>query len=559
MEFLKGLTASGMIIPIVVVVTLVAIFAIVLTFARNYIKVAPNMVAVVSGRSHKDAGGAKRGYKVVTGGGFLKIPIFDLVQYLELSVMSILVEVKNAPDKDGALVSVRGVANVKILSDAKSLPLAIERFLGRKREEIETVARENLEGNLRAIVGTMSIDELIRDRQKLQQMNVSEAAADLAKLGLGIDLLTIQDISDPRGYIEALGKKRTAQVVSDATIGEAEAKRQSDIKSAEARQMGQVAQAAAEQTISDAERERDTVKAKNSALVKAEQARIEVAAQVAAAEEGQKLNIAQAQADEAKIGAQIKVQERERERKDAELKATVIVTAERQKEARLIAADAAEQAAAKDGEAKRIMLEKEGQGIQAKQTAEAVGRKALASANQAEKEAEAAGEQAKLLAQAAGRKAELLAEADGVRAKLLAEAEGVLKKAEAFKQLDEAGKMLSVLEALPPVVEALGKAGADIIGPVAKAMGEGIGNIDEIKIVDLGGGGATGRVLQNMATMPVETLVGLKEKLAAAGLMPIARMLGQRFGFDVDSLVAGASSPAITPPASAPSTPTTPA
>jgi len=387
METILGML-GGQVIPIVVLGLVLVTISILLTVARNYYKVSPNEVAVITGRSYvltdPDGKKVKRGFRVVTGGGFFKFPVLERVDVIKLNILTIPVQVENVPDKNGALVSVIGVTNVKILSDAQSLPLAVERFLGFTDEQITDVARENLEGNLRAIVGTMEIEELIRDRQALQTKILSEAVADLAKLGLGVDLLTIKDINDERNYIGSLGKKRTAEVVRDATIGEAEAMRDANIKSAEARQLGETAKAKADQAISDANRERDMVIADNTAKVGAQQARIPIAAQIATAEETKELNIANVAAEQARIEAETNLQAAERKRHEAELEASTIVQAEKDRESKVIAADAEQQAATKTGEAGRIIAEKAGQGTQAKLTGEAIGRKAAAEALQAE-------------------------------------------------------------------------------------------------------------------------------------------------------------------------------
>lgn len=546
-EAAQGFSFASLVLPIVIVALAVVGLGVLLTIARNYHKVSPNQVAVISGRKHKwvdpqSKQTTVRGYRVVTGGGFFQYPVVEKVEYLPLSNMGLPVSVQNAPDINGALVHVEAMSQVKILSDEASLALAIERFLGQTPEKIAMTAQQTLEGSLRAIVGTMSIEELIKDRAALQGRIQKEAASELAKLGLGIDVLTIKNISDPRNYIESMGKKRTAEVVRDATIGEAEAKRDGDIRSAQAQREGQTAQAKAAEEISNAERDRDTVKAENAALVQAKQAKIPIAAQVAAAEETKRLNLARVEAEKVRTQAETELQVLEKQRHDAQLEATIIVKAERDKQAKIISADADQQAASMTGEALRIKLEKEGQGQQAKQTAEAIGRKAAAEALLKEKEAEAGGKRAMLVAEADGEKASLLAKAEGQKAMLLAEAEGIDKKAEAFKKLDEAGRFLMILNALPPVIEAAGGAIEKIMVPAAKAIGEGLANVDEIRLIDLGGGGSSDgkNVLGKFAGMPVETLYELVNKLKATGMAPVVTELAKRFGVDLNTLFAGA-------------------
>ena len=434
----------------------------------------------------------------------------------------------------------------KIQSDSASLPLAIERFLGKSEADVKAISGSTLEGNLRAIVGTMTVEGLVNDRAAFTQHVLEEAGTDFAKMGLVVDVVKIQSITDEHGYIDALGKKRTAEVVRDASIGEAEAQRETAIKTADARQKGEIATAAADKAISDANRDRDTAIADNEAKVEAQRAQIPIAASIAEATRNQEFKVAVVDAEKAEAEAQIELQGVLAKRNAAELQATVVVKAEKEREATVIGADAKRQAADLEGEAFRLKSDKEGQGEKLRQEGIAAGRKALASADQAEQEAKAAGEKARLLATAAGKQAELVAVAEGelkmaeaVKARLLAEAEGTLKKAEAFAALDASGRLILILEALPPVIKALGDAGEQVLKPVAEAIGDGLGNIDEIRIVDLGGGqGGSGKsLLTQFAGTPVETIFGLWEKVKAAGMEPLARSLAEKFGIDIDQVV----------------------
>ncbi|MFA5127166.1 MAG: SPFH domain-containing protein [Patescibacteria group bacterium] len=559
-------------IPAIVLFVLIAFGGVIRLAARNYIKVAPNEVAIVCGSRHRTSvivpGQAEpksvvRGFRIVTGGAFFKIPIRDRVEMMKLNLMQISVQVVNVPDINGVRISVKGIANLKVLSDMASLVLAVERFLGFGLDYIEKVAKENLESNLRAVVGKMAVEELIRDRTKLQQMVTEEAVQDMAKMGLGLDLMNVQEISDEQGYIEALGKKRTAEIKRNATIGEAEALRDAAIKSAEAKQAGETAKAAAEQAISDANKDMDVRIAENNATVQAQKARIPIVANQAAAEEQRILNVKLVEADKAKTEAEILLQEAAQKRREAELDATTIIEAQKSKEAKIIEADAEAQAAERKGEAYRIQHSKEGEGNQAKLTAEAKGRKEAASATQAELVAQAEGKKAGLLADAEGKKAGLLADAEGVRQTGLARAAGVEAvglaegkaseaKAAAYKQLDGQGMMLMFIQQSPEVIEALGKAIGNAIAPSANAIGQGLANIQELRMVDLGGGmsGSAGKdnILGQFTKMPIETIYGLVERMKATGMAPaIIKLAKDKFGLDLESVFAGAPNPKQSP------------
>ena len=563
----------------VILALIAAFFVLVAIVSRYYKKVPPNSVAVITGRTHKvkvrDASGAEqtieRGFRYVSGGGFLLVPIVEEMEEMSLTVIPTEVSVNDVPDKNGALVSVDGIANIKVMSTDNLLPLAIERFLGKTPEQIKATCYMTLEGNLRGVIGTLAIEELLRDREKFQSSVMGEAGIDLNKMGIGVDTFKIKSITDTRNYINSLGKKQTADIVRDATIGEANAKRDSDKQSAEARQIGETAQAQATKNISDANRDRDMAIADNEAQIKARQAQIPIAAEIAAANRTKELNTATVDAEKAKVTAGIALQEEERKRNEAQLNATTIVTAEKNREALVIAADAKAKAAERDGEAERILKEKQGLAQQAKDTGDAAGRKAIASAVQAEMEANAAGEKATLLAKAAGKEADLLAAAAGTKAEklaiaeglrqyLLAEAEGALKKAEAFKALDEGGRFLMILNALPPIIEALGVAAEKALTPAAEAIGDGLANVKELRIIDMGGssaGTAGGKnVLGQFVNLPVETIYGLVNKLKASGMMPLVEGLAKKYGFDLNQLMASlpANVPAVAsaPDAAAP-------
>ena len=559
MDSWSGIFGTG-----AVVLAIIAIFFIVLGIvARYYKKIPPNTVAVVTGREHtvkvRGPDGSEttavRGYRYVAGGGFFLVPIVEEMAEMSLTVIPVEVAVKDVPDKNGVLVNVDGIANIKVMSTDGLLPLAIERFLGKHPEEIKQTCFMTLEGNLRGVIGTLATEELLRDREKFQQSVMDEAGLDLNKMGIGVDTFKIQSITDNREYIKSLGKKQTAEIVRNATIGEAEAKRDADKQSAEARQVGETAQAQALRAISDANRDRDVAIAENEARIMAQQAQIPIAAEIAAANRTKELNTAKVEAEKATVMAGIALQEEEKKRREAELNATTIITAEKDRDAAVIAADAKAKAAEREGEAFRVKAEKEGQGAQAKDSGVAAGRKAIASAVQAEREAGAAGEKAELLAKAAGKEADLLAVAAGTKAEklalaagteaqLLAEALGALKKAEAFKQLDQTGRLLMILQSLPPVIDSLGTALEKVVTPAAEAIGEGLGNIKDVRIIDMGNGGTSGgkNLLGNFAQMPVQTLFGLWQQIQAAGLEPMVTSLAKRFGIDIPTALSGTGS-----------------
>ena len=262
---------SGTIIFAAFAVVFVLI-AFVVVYATRVKKVGPNEVLVVSGRQQEG-----RGYRIVTGGRSFIWPILERVDYLSLELLTIDVGVKDVYTVEGVPVLVDGVAQVKIGSDEVYITTAAERFLSKSEAEIEHVAHETLAGHLRAILGTLTVEQIYKDRETFGQQVQSVSAEDLSNMGLSIDSFVIKDIQDEEGYLEALGRKRIAEVKRDATIGEAEAERDAAIASAQARQKGETARFEAETKIAESEKDYSVQKAAYDADVNRKRAEAELA------------------------------------------------------------------------------------------------------------------------------------------------------------------------------------------------------------------------------------------------------------------------------------------
>jgi flotillin len=478
MEFL-GVTV-GVVFILIVIAALIAIVS------RNIIKVPPSTVAIFSGRKRQEIDphtGQKVtvGYRIIKGGSGVRIPILERVDYLSLNVITIPLKIASAYTKEGVAVSVDAVANVKIGSDNVAIGNAIERFLGMPPDQIRNVIFQTMEGHLRSILGTLTVEEINTDRQAFAQRMTAESAQDLERMGIDIDVLTVQQISDPNGYLDALGQRRTAEVKRDAEIGRAEADRDARTRSAAALQLASTAEARAEAEIASAQRDTRVAKATYDASVRAEEARAAQAGPLAEAEAQRQVVVAQQNVELSRTEAAIAVQEMEARRKERELEATVLKQAEAERQATIITAEAAKQASIlkAEGEQQAIItraqaqsreLELIGSGeaarVRQEGVADADAKKALAEATRAE-----------LIAQAEGSRAKLLAEAEGKRANLLAEAEGKTRLAEALNAYGpEAIQLLmyqSFMEQLPKVVE-------------AAAMP--LSTIDKVVLIDGGGG-----------------------------------------------------------------------
>ena len=492
-------------LPALLALVALVVFVVFLTAARNYIKVPPNKVAVFYGRKRKTADGKDIGFRLITGGAGWRWPVLESVTYLDLTIFPIDLDVRDVPNVDGVLVSVQAVANVKIRSDGQSLIAAAERFLGRSPVEIKEIAYKNLEGHLRSIVGRLTVEEIVRDRAKFNQEVLTEAASDLAKIGLSVDVLTIQKVFDAEGYIEALGKRRTAEVKRDAQIGEALASREATIQSTTALREGKERENENLALVAQAEKSRDVFKATYDAEVQAQQARSHQAGPLAEAQARQQVVQQEVQVELLRTQKQTEVAEAEALKREKQLLAEIVKPAAAAKQQVILQAEASKE---------REILEAEGHKTAVITVAEAEKQKLVmeglgqAEALKAKLLAEADGAKAKLLAEAEGNRAKLLAEADGIRAKLLAEAEGAMKKAQAFAALDESAKTMLVLERFPEVIRAF--------APVAGAVAAPLGNIDKLVMVDGGGEGAS--PLHRLAGTVPATMFNLVQSAQALGL-----------------------------------------
>jgi flotillin len=198
-----------------------ALVVIALIVSRMIYICPPNEVLIFSG-GHRKLEDRIIGYRVVQGGRGIRIPLIEVVDRMDLTNMVIELRVQGAYSKGGIPLNVQGVANVKVSSKEKQLANAIERFLGMTRDQIKNIARETLEGNLRGALSTLTPEEVNQDREKFAAELVHEADHDLARLGLELDTLKIQHVSDDKGYLDSIGRRQTAELLKRSRIAEAE-------------------------------------------------------------------------------------------------------------------------------------------------------------------------------------------------------------------------------------------------------------------------------------------------------------------------------------------------
>jgi flotillin len=477
-------STAGVVVTGVVGIVLV-IFLFLAIWASRYTKVGPNQVLVVSGRRHKfiepDGTVQSRGFRIVKGGGTFVMPVVEKVDVLSLELLTIDVQTPEVYTSKGVPVKVDGVAQIKIKGDDISIATASEQVLSKTIDEIKSVATQTLEGHLRAILGTMTVEDIYQNRDAFASKVQEVAAGDMANMGLGIVSFTIRDIRDGQGYLDALGKPRIAQVKRDATIAQAEADRDSMIRSAQATQAGQEAKFIADTKIAEAQRDYQTNVASYQAAVNQKKAEADLAYDLQKFKTGQLVKAEEIQVSIIEKQKQIELQQQEIMRKQRELEANV----------------------QKPADAERYRVETLANATKFQLETEAAG---SASATKAKGFAAADVVKATGLAEADANKARGLAEAAIIEAQGSATAEAMKLKAESFKQYNQAAVIEMIVRILP---ELAGK----ISEPLSKT--------EKIVIINSGGGGGgaskvTGDVTEILSQLPpvIESLTGIKfEKL----------------------------------------------
>ncbi len=459
----------GYLITIAIVIVLViVIFVLVSLFVGRYVKVGPDEALIVSGRKKRLSSGQVVGFRIVKGGATFVWPILEISKTISLRIMPLDVN-SSAYTSQGVQVNVDGIAQVKIDSTEEAIATAAEQFLSLKEDEIRRIATQTLEGHLRSIVGNLTVEEINQNRDAFAQKVQELAAGDLANMGLKIISFTIREIADKNGYLESLGKAQIARVQRDAIIGQAEAKRDADIKSAEAMQAGQTARYLAETKVAEANRDKEMKMADYQASINERKAESDLAYDKKKFVIQQEVQKESMQVEIIKKQKEIELQEQEALRKAQELDATIRKPADAEKYRTEIEAEADKIKKSKEAEGQSFAIKAEGAA-----KAEAVKIAGLADAEIIKAKGEA--------------------EAEIIRAKGQAEAEALAKKAEAYKLFNDAAIAQMVIEKLPEIASAIAQ-------PLSKTE----------KIVMIGDSGAskiTKDITNIMAQLP-ETVKGL--------------------------------------------------
>ena len=519
-------------IPVIIIVA--AVILIIMVIMSWWKRVPQDKAGVVTGIKKK----------VITGGGGIVIPVINRIDYISLSASSLEITTEDSMSSQKVPINVVSTVVLKVKNDTTSILKAIERFNGKDIKEVklnmEEIARQILEGKLREVVSTLSVEELYSNREKFANSVQEAAATELSTIGLEIMSFTIKDVTDENGYIKSLGVKQIAEKKKEADIAQAEAERERQIKVSEARRDGEQAKLATEAEISAANKEKLIKEQAYQKEIQTSKAQADVAydiqknitqkdviqtqmdAELLRQERQKDIEQAAVQVEISKEVKNRELAERQAETAKASLQATVVqpAIAEREKQAQIAdsekykkvaEADASAQTLKKQADAEaeatrmRGLATAETNAIAETKKAEAeaaairMKAEAEAAATRAKQLAEAEGIRAKQLAEAEGIRAKKLAEAEGIKAALLAEAEGMEKKAEAYNKYNTAAITEMIVGILP-----------EMAGKIA----EPLSRIEKITVIDSGSGtgeGGVGSLAGNVGSVLAKTIETVRE------------------------------------------------
>ena len=473
---------------IVIGIVAFILIALIGVFITKYRTAGPDEALIVTGsflgngNVHVDESGNK--IKIIRGGGSFILPVFQQAKPLSLLSSKLEVTTPEVYTEQGVPVMADGVAIIKIGGSISEIATAAEQFLGKAKDDRENEAKEVLEGHLRSILGSMTVEEIYKNRDKFSQEVQRVASQDLAKMGLVIVSFTIRDVRDKNGYLDSLGKPRIAQVKRDADIATAEADKETRIKKGEA---------AKEAKRSELERAIEIAEAEKVNQLKVAEFRREQDSAKARADMAYELESARAKQEVTEQEMQVKIIERQ---KQIELEEKEILRRERQYDSEV----------KKKADADRYSVEQAAAANKAKQIAEAEANK-----YRIEAMAKAEAERVRLdgLSKAEAQKAQGTAEAEIIRLKGLAEAEAKEKIAEAFEQFGQAAILDMIIKMLPEY---------------AKQVASPLANIDKITVVDTGGSGENGGA-NKITGYATNLMATLQESLKASSGIDVKELI----------------------------------
>ena len=446
---------------ILIGIIIVFLVLLALLFSKQYRKVGPNEVLIISGGRKKsiltpDGTKKKVGYRYRLGGGTFVWPFLETVDILPIEVINLSIKTPEVLTHGGILIMADASAQVKIKSDEDSIDRAAEQFLGSGKDGIRDVAGTILDGKMRAAIGTMAVEEIYRGRQEFADKVTQSVEAEFTQMGLSLISFALKEISDTQGYLDALGKPHIAAAKRDAEIAEAETGKEAVIKSSQARKEGEIARLNADALIAKSQWENEAKKAESQVDVNQKKAHADFAYELERFRLNQEIKREEGKVNLIEKEEAIKIEELEIKRREKELDASVI----------------------KPADARKYQIKAEAEAEEFRIHAEAKGRSEAL-------------------------KLEGVAEAEKIRQKGLAEAETMMKRAQSWEKYNQAAIFEMYMQNLPEL---------------ARAVAEPLSKVDKIVLVggDKGTGATkiTSQVADILAQMPdvVESLTGVDLK-----------------------------------------------
>ena len=299
----REISASGIVGISAVTIGLVGVIAAIALLKASLKICKPNEILIISGRQYKQGNSKEVGYRVIFGGRAFVLPIIEQVERMDMTTMPIPVEVNNAYAKGGTPLNIQAIANVKVSSKPSIAGNAIERFLGRNQSEIRRVVRETLEGNLRGVVANLTPEQVNEDRLNFAERIADDVDRDLNKLGLHLDTLKVQSVTDDVGYLSSIGRRQIAKIVRDAEIAEAVAIGEAERIEADCQKRAEMFKSQALTIIQEKQNQLRKIKAELDQRSKSEEERTAAAAKEARARAEQQLQTVRAKLERLRLQA----------------------------------------------------------------------------------------------------------------------------------------------------------------------------------------------------------------------------------------------------------------
>ncbi len=477
-------------IPVVLIILLIMILAV------GYVKAPPDRAFIISG--------LKKEPKILIGRAGIRVPFLERLDKLYLGQMTVDIKTEQSvPTTDFINVNVDAVAKVRIDPTTEGIRLAAKNFLNKNSEQITRDLQDSLQGNMREIIGTLTLKSINTDRDSFSDQVMEKASKDMKKLGIEVVSCNIQNVTDENGLIKDLGADNTAKIKKDASIARAQAERDVAIAQAEANKASNDARVLAETEIAEKNNELAIKKAELQQVSDTKQAMADAAYKIQEQEQEKVIQTATVNAQIAKAEREAELRKQEVLVKQQALEAEINKKADADRYAVEQAAAAALAKRQRDAEAKKYEAEQDAMAQKYEAEQDAQAKKAQAEAKKYEAEQDALAKKAQAEAnkysmeqEAAGIQARGSAEAEAIRAKGMAEAEAMEKKAEAYQKYNKAAMAEMLIGVLP-----------DIAGKIAEPLAQ----IDKITIIGGGEDKGVGDVAGNVPAVMTKLFETMKE------------------------------------------------